>query len=93
MKEAEEICLIKWSTAVHAFGQPSSIPEEVSSLEVNYRARIMICTLDASCRRWCGGNVEATNTSASPAHSSKSPCKQAKKSVKEKKKKEEDRSI
>lgn len=88
MKEAEEICLIKWSTTVHTFGQPSSIPKEVSSLEVNYRARIMICTLDASCRRWCGGNVEATNTSASPAHSSKSLCKQAKILVKEKKKKE-----
>lgn len=41
---------------VHTFGQPSSIPEEVSSLEDNYRARLMIRTFDASCRRWCGGN-------------------------------------
>lgn len=87
MKELEEIWVIKWSTTVQTFGQPSSTPEEVSSLEVNYRARIMICTLDASCRRWCGGNVEGTNISASPAHSSISPCERADKRVVVKKKK------
>lgn len=29
---------------MHTFGQPSSIPKEVSSLEFNYRARTMVCT-------------------------------------------------